>query len=137
MSDRPLGDLPGLHYVDVPFRSHAAADATEEYLAIMPFACRLIDAAVYPAAAVTGQDTNTTHLNLINRGTAGTGTTELDAIDLVSGTDLTVGANAFGLATPVNLAAGAVIAFQMEKVGTGLLIPNGTVRLTIDGKHYA
>lgn len=84
---------------------------------------------VVPDAAVTGQDTHTRHLNLINKGTDGGGSTELGSIDFVSGTDATafdtkqLYANTSGL----EVAAGSVLAIQNELVGTGLALPRFTV----------
>ena len=79
-----------------------------------------------PAAGVTGANTNTTHLNLQNRGIAGISTTELAAYDLTLGNDLITN-DAYELYAPASrllLVTDSVLALQLEKVGTGLLVPN-------------
>lgn len=115
--------------------AHAAATATE-YIAAwtIPHGGRLRGVLFTPLAAVTGANTNTTHLNVINCGADGTGTDELGNLDLVSGTDLaatTPNTIASGLTTA--LADGVTIALQAEKVGTGLLVPAGTAVFLYDG----
>jgi len=130
----PFDRRPGIHNVQVPTLAHAAATATE-LIASHTFtqACRLRGAHWVPFAAVTGVDTHTTHLNLQNRGAAGTGTTELanldftDALDAAIAVPLTMSSS---LTTAI--VAGATIALQAEKVGNGLLIPAGMLILEYD-----
>jgi hypothetical protein len=107
--------------------SHAAATATESRpIAYAPQAATIEAVYFIPNAAITGADTNTTHLNLINRGTDGSGSTELANIDFVAGTDATAfNATEFTLAAGDRVVADGVVALQYEKVGTGLLIPEG------------
>lgn len=115
--------------------AHAAATASEYLVAfVAPFDCRLKAVYFVPFAAVTGANTNTTHLNVINKGSAGSGSTELGALDLTSGNDLT----AFDVNTVVSslttdLTEDDVIAVQYEKVGTGLDVPAGVWIFEIDG----
>ena len=86
---------PGYKYLMVSTIAHAAATATEVIGCIpIPFACTLRGAWFISNAAVSGANTDTTHLNVINEGTAGTGTTELANLDLTSGNDLVAGAKA-------------------------------------------
>lgn len=115
--------------------AHAAATASEYLVSfVAPFDCRLKAVYFVPKDDVTGVDTNTTHLNVINKGSAGAGSTELGALDLTDGNDLT----AFDVNTVVSslttdLTEDDVIAVQYEKVGTGLDVPAGTWIFEIDG----
>jgi len=116
----------------IPVIAHAAATASE----LVPiwyakFPCR-VKAAYHVSPAITGADTNTTHLNLINAGTDGTGTDEVGNIDYVMGTDQAASdPQSFGL-TAFNLAAEETLVLQYEKVGTGLAIPAGAIVLELE-----
>lgn len=121
--------------IPVPIIAHAAATVTE-YVGTftVPFACRLRGATFTPLAAVTGQDTDTTHLNIVNCGATGAGTTELSTKEFTNGVNAAIAfptVIATGLTTA--LADGDTLAVQAEKVGNGLLIPAGTVTFLIDG----
>lgn len=131
-----IHDIPGNHVATAPIRAHAAATATE-LIAIFraPFACKIVSVEILWDAAITGADTNTTHVNLHNRGTAGTGTTELGNIDYVNATDAAqfVAEDLYSPATPLSIAAGVILAVQLEKVSSGLALPNGTAIITYTG----
>ena len=123
----PLGNIPGKHSCETVVPSHAAATATEDTaIFYAPFACKVTAVRLVPGAAVTGANTNTTHLNLINRGADGSGTTELANYDLTSGNDLTAydNKNLYTPASGLAVVAGGVLTLQEEKVGTGLLVPS-------------
>lgn len=130
-----LKAIPGNHRDLVTGIAHAAATATEYVVQwAAPFDCRLKAVYFIPNADVSGQDTNTTHLNVDNKGSGGAGTTELGNVDLVNGTDLTgsdVNTLASGLTT--DLSKDDVIAVEAEKVGTGLDVPAGTYVFEYDG----
>ncbi len=98
--------------------AHLAATATERTPLYVDVVARTITKVeVLPSTAVSGADTNTTHLNLAE------GDTEVDAYDLTSGNDLTAHTEYdFGL-TAFVLEAGNVLNLQHEKVGNGLLVP--------------
>ena len=130
MSDKQKYDVPGTHDMAATTPQHAAATATEIIPIFEAPASVKIEKVIFrPGAAVTGQDTNTTHLNVINMGTAGTGTTELGNYDLTSGNDLAVGERKelYAPATSLEVAAQTLIGLQLEKVGTGLDVPDGIV----------
>jgi len=130
-----LKAIPGNHRDLVGGIAHAAATATEYVVSwAAPFDCRLLAVYFIPAADVTGADTNTTHLNVDNKGSDGTGTTELGNKDLVNGTDLTgsdVNTIVSGLTT--DLSKNDVISVEAEKVGNGLDVPAGTYIFEYDG----
>lgn len=122
----PLGNIPGKHSCEVVVPAHAAATATEQApVFYAPFACKVTAVRVVAGAAVTGANTNTTHLNLHNRGTDGSGTTEIANYDLTSGNNLTAydNYNLYAPASGLAVAAGGVLSLQHEKVGTGLDVP--------------
>lgn len=132
--------LAGVHKVLVSVAAHAAATATElRPLFVAPFPCTITAVDIVPGAAVDTADTNTTHLNLIDTGSAGTGTDEVGNLDLVAATadlvanDLrSIPLNATYLTSGVAMAEGDVLALQFEKVGTGLLVPDSLFQLTVE-----
>jgi hypothetical protein len=128
-----LDDLPGDQTQTVYLPTHAAATATENYpIFSAPFDCTIQSVIITPALAVTGVDTNYTNINLINRGTAGTTTTELANYDLELGNDLAImdEYSLYAPATALSVSDGNVLAIQFEKVGTGLLVPALIVQTT-------
>lgn len=131
-----LHDVPGTHVAHVMLPAHAAATATE-VLPIFraPFACKVTAVRVTPGAAATGDNTNRTNYNLLNGGSAGTGTTEIGNLDYATGTDAAVGVtqSVYAPADPddgVALAAGDVLKMQIEKVASGLAL--GVTLCTIE-----
>jgi hypothetical protein len=119
----------------IPFQAHvvahAAATATEVHpIFRAPFACKLMKVDVVAQAAVTGDNTNRTNLNILNAGAAGSGTTEVGNLDLVTTTgnmiandSRNVPMNVTYLTAGVTLAEGDVIVLQHEKVGNGVAVP--------------
>jgi hypothetical protein len=107
---------------------HAAATATEQrVIFIAPCKCRVTGVEISSDVAVTGDNTNTTNLNIVNKGAAGAGTTEVANLDPVTGVNLA----AFdAVAIPLNatylngvdMAEGDVLTIQYEKVASGVLI---------------
>lgn len=130
MSTQAQGDHPGYqqeHHTVLP--PHLAATATEKVkLYVAERACRVKKVAIHPAAAVTGDDTNRTNLNVDH------GTTEVANLDLETGTDLVALAETvlYEPATPLALAAGEYIGLEWEKVASGVLVPALTAVVVID-----
>lgn len=110
---------------------HAAATATEARAVFTaPRACVITGVSLTPDVASTGDATNTTNLNLINKGTDGSGTTEIGNLDLAAGVNLVAfDEKAIPLTGSGALVAGAVLALQFEKVGTGVLVGPGIVKV--------
>jgi hypothetical protein len=111
---------------------HAAATATEERVGfVAPCKCRVVKIGFVSDAAGTGDNTNTTNVNILNKGAAGAGTTEVANKDFVTGENIVafdreeVPLNTT-YANGVDLAEGDVLSVQYEKVGTGLLIGPAT-----------
>ena len=133
---RNVGKHPGRHTVCVTLPAVAAATATQTNMIwIAPDAVQVVGVEVAAGAGVTGNNSNTKNLNLIDAGT-GAGTTEVGNLDLVTGTDLTaktpraiVDADA-GTGAAFSLDAGDGLALIVEKVGTGVAVPDLLVRIT-------
>lgn len=90
-----------------------------------------------PVAAITGANTETRTVSLINKGASGSGTTSVATLALVSG----VSAAAFdektitlsGTAANLVVAAGDILAWTSVHSGsTGLADPGGLVQVEID-----
>jgi hypothetical protein len=115
------------HFVVLP--AHLAADVTESQVVyVAERACRLKKVDFYSSAAVTGADTNTTHINLLDQAT------EIANYDLTNGNNLAANVvhALYAPATPRTLSAGDKVILQFEKVGNGLLVPDSTVLVVID-----
>lgn len=133
---RNIGKDPGRHTVTVIVPAVAAATATQTNLIwIAPDAVKVLGVEVATGAGVTGDTTNTKNLNLQDVGT-GSGSTEVGNLDLITSTDLTaktpraiVDEDA-GTGTAFSLDAGDGLALVVEKVGTGVAIPDMLVRIT-------
>lgn len=106
-----------------PFAQHAAATATESRaLFVAPRACKVTAVSIVPDAAATGDNTNTTNIDIINAGSAGAGTTSIAALPLPTGTNLVALDETAITTTTTALAAGDVLSIKFTKVGTGLAV---------------
>jgi hypothetical protein len=116
----------------------AAATTTESHpLFVAPQKCRVTLVDIIPQAAVTGDNSNTKKLNIINKGSAGSGSTEVGNLDLTTGVNLVahdlknIPLNATYIdPIGVEMAAGDVLAVEYEKVGNGVLIPDCDALIT-------
>lgn len=133
------------HFADIPdnvfaaYIGSAASGATNTAQTIgwflAPADCKLESAyIVASAAAWTGAATNYQNLRVINKGTAGAGTTEM-ALLSVSSTAITVGSGAALAITPSSTAAnllassGDVICYTIAQSGDGQVYPIHHVHL--------
>ena len=126
-------DIPGSHVATAVIPAHAAATATEKVNVFRaPFACKIVSVEVIPNAAATGDDTNHTNYNLLNAGTAGTGTTELGNLDYVTSTDAAVGVaqDIYRPASALSIAEGVILQIQIEKAASGLALGSGLIVVT-------
>lgn len=90
--------------------------------------------------AITGANTNTRSVSLVNKGTDGSGSTVIATLQFNSGTN-TVAADETTITlsgTPANLnvSAGQVLQWQSTAVGTGIADPGGLVNITA-AQRYA
>ena len=89
--------------------------------------------------AITGANTNTRSVSLVNKGSSGSGTTVIATLQFDSGVNTTanVPKTITLSATPVNLvvAAGDMLQWQSTHVGTGIADPGGLVGITIAANY--
>ena len=129
-------DLLGGNVKTAYFPAFGTTDISKQVpVFLAEFACKITKLSLVPQAAVTGQDTNTRHLNLINKGAAGSGTTELTSYDLTNGNDLSAMDEyvIYNPAAPLDLPANTVLALEGEKIGTGLATPEMLVQVEFLG----
>jgi hypothetical protein len=114
----------------------AAASDANEPVGEAPFAGTVSEASYTPDAAVTGANTETRTISLINRGQDGTGTTVVATLALTSGVNLVSGdekqLTLSAVAGATTVASGDVLAFKSTHSGsTGLADPGGLVQASI------
>lgn len=89
--------------------------------------------------AITGANTNTRSVTLVNKGAAGSGTTVMATLQFDSGVNTTanVPKTITLSATPANLqvAAGDVLQWQSTHIGTGIADPGGLALITIAANY--
>lgn len=112
----------------------AGSDATTE-LGEAQFAGTVTRVAYIPSATITGADTNSRTVTIVNKGQSGVGTTTVATLALTSGVNAT-GSDAkavtlSGTAANLVVAQGDVLAFVSTHVGTGLADPGGQVVVEI------
>lgn len=130
MSD--MAPLVKTYEAEVPA---AAANASVSAQIRAEYAGTVTGVTYTPNAAITGADTNSRSVNVVNHGQDGTGTTEAASIDFVNGTNaaafdetaLTLSATAADL----TVAAGDIIQVASVAVGTGIADPGGVAYVTI------
>lgn len=88
-----------------------------------------------PVAALTGADTNSRTINLINKGSDGSGTTVVATLALVSGVNLVAfdekAITISSTAADYAVSAGDVLQWQSLHVGTGIVDPGGTLAIEV------
>lgn len=114
----------------------AAASDKSTVIGAAPFAGTITSVTYTPDAQLTGADTESRTITVVNKGQDGNGTTNIATkafVNAVNANDFDETAITLN-ATPANLvvAAGDIIAFVSTHVGsTGLADPGGKVRVTI------
>lgn len=92
-----------------------------------------------PVTAITGANTNTRSVSLVNMGQTGVGTTVVATIQYNSGVNAAASdENTVTLSgTPANLvvAAGDILQWRSTAVGTGIADPGGLVAVTISATY--
>ncbi len=90
--------------------------------------------------AITGANTNTRSVTLVNKGQAGAGTTAIATLQFNSGVNTTASdekaITLSATAADLVVAAGDVLQWQSTHIGTGIADPGGLVAITI-GANYA
>lgn len=107
---------------------------------IVPRAATVSGVLYCPNAAITGANTNTRSLSLVNLGQNGTGTTVIATLQFNSGINAALGVSrTITLSgTPANLAvaAGDVLQWQSTHIGTGITDPGGLLSV-VTAASYA
>lgn len=89
--------------------------------------------------AITGANTNTRSVSLVNKGTDGSGTTVIATLQFNSGVNTTAAVpktiTLSGTASDLLVTAGQVLQWQSTAVGTGIADPGGLVAITTSAKY--
>lgn len=119
---------------DVPAVSTAGND-DDTVLFQAPFNCTVTTVEYVPEGAITGADTNSRTLSLVNKGAAGSGSTSVASLALTSGVNATAynekAITLSGTAANLDLTAGDTLLWRSVHVGTGITDPGGLVRVTV------
>ena len=121
--------LSGSFYDKAITGAVAAGDATEEQVIfVAPDDCVIQGFSITPDSAVSGDDTDRKNLNFINKGSDGSGTTELANLDLETDTDLSAAVETEITATGTAIASrrlsqGDVVVLEIEQVASGVALP--------------
>jgi hypothetical protein len=130
------GEAPNINRLQIT--APAVGTAGNDDNAILgraPFTGTVTGVSYIPKSAITGANTNTRRVALVNKGQSGSGTTEIAAIQYNSG----VNAVAFdenivtlsGTAANLDVVEGDILAFTSTHVGTGITDPGGLVIVTL------
>lgn len=119
------------------YQAPAVATATTSVVAFTeaPFAATVTDCTYSPNAAITGANTNTRQIQLINKGATGVGTTVVATIQFNAGVngvafdEMTVTLS--GTAANLVVAEGDILAWASNAIGTGLADPGGLVQIDL------
>jgi hypothetical protein len=119
---------------DVPAVSTVGND-DDSVVGQAPFDCTVTSVVYIPETAITGADTNSRTVSLVNKGQAGSGSTTVASLALTSGVNaaanddkaITLSATAANLV----LAAGDTLQWRSIHVGTGIADPGGMIRVTV------
>lgn len=113
-----------------------AAGADDNTVVRAPIAGTVTAVTYTPEALVTGADTNSRTISLINKGQSGAGAVVVATLALVAG----VNSPAFDekaltlsvVAGATTVAEGDILAFQSLHIGTGIADPGGLISVSID-----
>lgn len=118
----------------VPAAAQAAGDGQTVWVAA--FAGKVTAVSYVADTAITGANTNTRKVSLVNKGADGSGTTEMASVQFNSGVNAAAfDETALTLSATVanrNFVAGDVLAWVTAAVSAGIADPGGTVYLTVE-----
>lgn len=113
----------------------ATAVAAETNVAEVPFDATVVAVRYVPASDITGADTNTRKVAVVNKGDDGDGTTEVAAKTFTSGVSATndnsTTITLHATAANHDVDAGDVLVVSSTAVGTGLADPGGLVEIDL------
>jgi hypothetical protein len=119
---------------DVPAVSTAGNDQ-DTVATQAPFDGTITGVQYVPVSSITGADTNSRTISLVNKGQAGSGSTTVATLALTSGVnaaaddDKTVTLS--GTSANLQVTAGDTLLWRSVHVGTGITDPGGLIRITI------
>lgn len=127
-------DIPGTHTYQSYLAPIAAATATADHTVFIAPAAVTVTKVVYiPGGANTGQASNYHTLGIFDRGTAGSGTTQLgnDLAYSSSGVADTaaVARTLYSSTTGTNMAVGEVLVIKHTKTGNGVALSEGLIQV--------
>jgi hypothetical protein len=106
---------------------------------VAPRAATISAVTYVPVSAITGANTNTRSVSLVNKGQTGSGSTVVATLQFNSGVN--AGASAMtsvtlsGTAANRVVAAGDVLQWQSAAVGTGIADPGGLVLISLSTNY--
>ena len=111
--------------IEVGVGSVAAGSTTDVPIWAAPFRCKVKACYIVPQSAITGAATNNMAINIINKGSDGTGSNNIASLTFSNG----VNASAYvrkslGDVSNNELKEGEVIGFSKTENGTGMAMPD-------------
>lgn len=127
-------DIPGTHTYQGYLSAIAAAAATADHTVfIAPAACVVTKVVYVPGAANTGQASHYHTLGIFNRGTAGSGSTQLGADLAYSSAPVAdvaaVARTLYSSTTGTSMAVGEVLVIKHTKTGNGVALSEGLIQI--------
>lgn len=128
-----MTSAPLTHKIRTTIPALGAAVAGDQTIGEAPFAGTVAAASFTPEANITGDNTNTRTLTIVNKGQDGNGTTVVATLALITGvTPTDFNEQAFTLSVVANattVAEGDMLAIAETVAGTGLANPGGNVEV--------
>lgn len=126
------------HQVPVQPQATAGSDLNTQVV-VAPRAATVSAVSYVPLTTITGANTNTRSVSLVNLGQTGSGSTVIATLQFNSGVNATAGAakavTLSGTAANLNVASGDVLQWQSTHVGTGIADPGGLVVVTTAAQY--
>lgn len=127
---------PSIERLQARVPAVAAGSDANSPIGEAPFAGTITEASYTPDAAITGANTDTRTISLVNRGSDGTGTTVIATLALTSGVNAASGdekqLTLSAVSGTTTVAADDVLAFKSTHSGsTGLADPGGLVQASV------
>lgn len=108
-------------------------------IAVVPQDGTVTGVSYVPNSAITGANTDTRKVVLVNKGAAGSGTTAIATLQFNSGVNASAAvAKAITLSSAASdlvVSAGDILQWQSTHVGNGITDPGGLVKIDISAKY--
>lgn len=126
---------PYVQVIEKNVSAAATAASDDTVVGQAPFDCTVTKVEYVPEAAITGADTNSRTVSLVNKGQAGSGSTTVASLAFTSGVNAAANdekaVTLSGTAANLDLSSGDTLQWRSVAVGSGLADPGGLVRITI------